>query len=293
MICLHDPGLRIGSGPKPAKLAGIPADNSWHDHCLGSIVMNVGLFSAASAMNVNQRWLEATSENLASQTVPGFKREETRFQALNAGPVMPPGAGALAAGASGSYNYPMVAGATNFTQGAFRRTEVPTDMAIEGRGFFAVEIPGVGEAYTRDGEFHVDAGGQLVTKEGHPVLGDGGPILVDPMNQENLTVLPDGTLRQGQQVLGQLRVVEFESMDSLQPVSGGLFKALPNSPGPVDSEESRVRQGFLEASNVTVVREMADMILALRGYEASQKLIHSQDERLGKTIQTLGDGAAS
>lgn len=252
--------------------------------------MNVGLYSAASAMNVNQKWLEATSENLAGQVVPGFKKQEVMFGSFQAGRTAPV-VGADGQLKHGYMNYPITASGTNFTQGPLRRTEVTTDVAIDGKGFFSVEIPGKGEFYTRDGEFHVDPEGQLITKEGYPVIGEDGPLLLDPLSQENLSITADGTLRQGTTLIGKLKVVEFPVSDGLEAVTGGLYRATQASGVPAPAENSRLRQGFLESSNVSVVKEMANMILAMRNYESNQKVLHTQDEQIGKTIQTLGESA--
>jgi flagellar basal-body rod protein FlgF len=253
-------------------------------------VMNVGLYSAAAAMNVNQRWLEATSENLAGQVVPGFKKEDVVFGSFNAGQI-PAQYRNTAPGQPKSYLYPIAAGGTNFSQGSMRRTEVPTDLAIDGKGFFVVELPGGQQGYTRDGEFHITPDGMMVTKEGLPVLSNNGPILIDPLSQARISIAADGTVRQGQNDLGKINVVEFSSPGDLTAASGGIFISRNGGPGPSESTESRIRQGYLESSNVSTVKEMSNMILAMRNYEANQKLIHTQDERLGKTIQSLGDSA--
>lgn len=253
--------------------------------------MNVGLYSAASALNVNQQWLEATSENLAAQAVPGFKKQEVIFGSMQVGDI-PASMRDVSGEGPVDYSFPVPAAGTNFTQGALRRTDINTDLALDGKGFFAVEMMDGKEAYTRDGEFKIDAQGQLVTKEGFLVLGDGGPIVADPLDKSQISILPDGSVRQGALNIGKLRVVDFNDTSELKKLSGGLFQPRQGGPGPYEVTGTRVRQGFLESSNVSTVKEMANLILAMRNYEANQKVIQNQDDKLGKIIQSLGETAA-
>ena len=253
--------------------------------------MNIGLFSAASALNTNQKWLESVSENLASQPIPGFKRTQMVVGAEIAGEV-PKEYHDVANEGPTSYLLPTSKAALNFSQGDLKRTEVKTDFALEGKGFFVVQTPGGDEVFTRDGEFKFSADGQLVNKEGYPVLGDAGPIFANALNDAQIFAEPDGTIRQGQQILGKLRVVDFGDLNNLEPYSGGLFKAKQGAPGPVEIPETKVRQGYLESANVSTVKEMAGLILAMRNYEANQKVIQNADDKLGKAIQALGESAS-
>ncbi len=118
------------------------------------------------------RWQETISENLASASVPGFKKQDFSFAAKQAGLV--PGSTNAASGAhQGTHPLLMPTGSatTNFQPGEFRMTGVKTDVAIDGRGFFEVQLPNGQNVLTRDGEFHVSSQGQLVTKEGYTVMG--------------------------------------------------------------------------------------------------------------------------
>ena len=131
------------------------------------------MYQAAAAMTGNARWQEAISENLAATTVPGFKRTEISFSNLASGFVAP--------GETGSqieqgmrYQLPSVRTSTAFSQGEFHATGVPTHVAVEGDGFFEVQLPNGELGYTRNGEFSIGNGGQLVTSQGFPVLSDGG-----------------------------------------------------------------------------------------------------------------------
>src|SRR5437868_6798651 len=131
--------------------------------------MNVGLYQAAAALNANSRWQESIAENLASSSIPGFKKQELSFRAIAAGLVP------AATQGNQHFSLPHAAPATNFSAGELKFTGAKTDVALEGSGFFAVQMPDGATAYTRDGEFQMNASGQLVTKQGHAVLGEAGP----------------------------------------------------------------------------------------------------------------------
>src|ERR1051325_2598780 len=140
--------------------------------------MNISLYQAAAALNANARWQDSIAENLASSGVPGFKKSELSFSANQAG-LMP--ANALT-GVSQHYVLPTTGSTVDFGQGQMRFTGVKSDAAIEGPGFFEVQLPSGDTAYTRDGEFQFNAQGQLVTKQGYAVISDGGPIQIDLNN---------------------------------------------------------------------------------------------------------------
>jgi flagellar basal-body rod protein FlgF len=259
---------------------------SWHIRCLAPSV-NVSLYQAASALNANARWQEMISENMASTSVPGFKKQEMSFEAVRAGMRHPTVAGSLANGQpvtlTGVRNH------LNFSPGVIKKTDVNTDFAIEGNGFFEVQMPNGASAYTRDGEFQIDTQGQLVTKQGYVVMGEGGPIQVDRATSVGITVASDGTVSQGPEVRGKLSLVAFNDPNLLTPSGGGYFLAS----NPILQENgdaaSTVRQGFLEGSNASAVLEMANLITSMRGFEANQKIIQMQDERMGRAISELGN----
>ena len=160
-------------------------------------------------------------------------------------------------------------------------------VAIEGKGFFQVQLANGTIAETRDGEFQVNAQGRLVTKEGYAVMGEGGPIQLDRNNSAPITISSTGEVSQGTDLKGKLKVVEFDQPKLLTQVSGGYFMA--NDPKiKTLASTSTLRQGYIEASNTSVVREMANMITAARGFEANQKVIQIQDDRMGRVISDLG-----
>ncbi|MCS7048931.1 MAG: flagellar hook-basal body protein [Verrucomicrobiae bacterium] len=237
--------------------------------------MNVSLTQAAAGMTAVARWQEVIAQNLAGAVVPGFKRVETAFSAATH-PYFP------------NAILPVSHVVRNFSQGHLRPTGAPTDVALDGPGFFEVQLPDGQTAFTRDGEFRVDPQGQLVTKEGHIVLGDGGPIQLDPNNGAPLSISADGTVAQGGEVRGKLRVVAFAEPHRLEWIGAGLFVARDPALVPTTAA-TPVRQGFLESGNTSPVTEMAHLIAALRQFEAMQRVLQSQDERLGRAIQELGN----
>jgi flagellar basal body rod protein FlgG len=244
--------------------------------------MNVSLYQAASALQAMDRWQETIAENLAAATVPGFKKQEVAFEAVGAGlhPI---------SGGAAQRQVLMHTGqtATNFQPGEFRVTNVKTDVAIDGKGFFEVQLPNGTTAFTRDGEFHTSSTGQLVTKEGYTVLGDGGPIQLDLNNYTQLSISSTGEISQGADLKGRLRLTEFAQPSALTRISGGYFTAPNTEAGAAPSTASTVRQGVLESANTSVVREMANLMVAMRTFEANQKMAQLHDDRMGRAINDL------
>jgi len=251
--------------------------------------MNVGMYQAAAALNANSRWQEIISENLASSSVPGFKKQELTMAAVQAG-LMP--ATSLTSNSAQFFSIPKANSVTSFAPGDIQYTGNKNDLAIEGKGFLQVQLANGTVANTRDGEFQVSDTGELVTKEGYGVLGQSGaPIQLDPHNPAPLSISATGDVSQGAEIKGKLKLVEFDKPELLTQVSGGYFiannpnlKTLPST--------STLRQGYLESSNASVVREMANMMTAMRGFEANQHVIQIQDDRMGKAISELGTPAS-
>jgi flagellar basal-body rod protein FlgF len=240
--------------------------------------MNVSLYQAAAAMNATSRWQEMIAENLAASSVPGARKLDISFAGFEAGysPVV-----------NGSRPVIPAAHTTiNFQQGAIRPGG-PMDFAIDGPGFFAVQLPNGEQGYTRDGVFQVNAQSQLVTKQGHLVLSDGGPIQFDPNNPSPITISSTGEVSQGADVKGRLSLTEFNNPQFLTGVGGGIY--LGNNPKleKSDTSTSSIRQGFVEASNTSPTTEMASLVTAMRMFEANQRVLSMQDERMGRMIHEL------
>jgi flagellar basal-body rod protein FlgG len=247
--------------------------------------VNVSLYQAASALNANARWQEVISENMASASIPGFKKQELSFEAVRAGMLSPNRAAAL----SQPVSLPATRTHLNFSAGDVRRTDGNTDFAIEGKGFFEVQLPNGATGYTRDGEFKINAQGQLVTKQGYLVMGEGGPIQIDTTLSTGITVAPDGTISQGAEVRGKMNIVAINDPNLLTPTGGGFFLAKNPAIQTETDNNSLLRQGFLEGSNTSAVAEMANMITVMRAYEANQRVVQMEDERMGRAITELGN----
>jgi flagellar basal-body rod protein FlgF len=243
--------------------------------------MNVGLYQAAAALNANSRWQEVISENLAASSVPGYKKQELSFASFQAG--LP---GAALAGAETMM--PKVSTATNFQPGTLRATGEKTDLAVEGDGFFEVQLPNGAHAYTRDGEFHLDAQGQLVTKQGYAVLGDGGPVQFDLNNPAPFSVAPTGEVSQGADVKGRIKLVSFSNPQRLTALGNGCFQPSDPTQRPQEAANATLRQGFLETANTSPVLEMANLVTAMRLFETNQRVMQMHDERMGRAISELG-----
>jgi flagellar basal body rod protein FlgG len=242
------------------------------------------LYQAAAAMSANARWQEVISENLASASIPGFKKQDMSFDAVQSGIMSQASPDGRV-----QYSIPRASSSTNFTQGSFRETGVNTDVAIDGKGFFEVQMPSGASVYTRDGEFHVNSSGQLVTKQGFAVIGEGGPIQIDTKAGGPISIAATGEISQGADVRGKLKVVDFNRPERLTQVSGGQFTNNDPSVQPVEVPTTSVRAGFLESANTSAVNEMSNLIGVMRSFESNQKIMQVHSERMAKTISELGN----
>lgn len=249
--------------------------------------MNVSLYQAASALEANLMRQQTISENLAASSVPGFKRRDMSFNAVSAG--MFPGALDEANKTQLQYLMPSYHQSTNFSQGTLMPTGSNTDVAIDGPGFFAVQGANGQTMYTRDGSFRTNSEGVLSTADGRPLLGVNGPITANTQSADPISISDNGDVSQGGLALGKLQVVSFSNPDQLQRLSAGYFGAGSQAPQAADPNATSVRQGFLEGANTTPMHEMSQLMQTLRHFEANQKMMTVQDERLGKIIQELSN----
>jgi flagellar basal-body rod protein FlgG len=180
-----------------------------------------------------------------------------------------------------------------FTQGSLIQTDNPLDVAIQGDGFFQVTLPDGTTAYTRDGSFKMDANGAVVTSDGYLL----NPQISIPAQAVNFSVNPDGTvtaLLPGQsqpQQVGQINLARFTNNAGLQPRGQNLFLQTAASGSPTVAQPGingagTLQGGYLENSNVSVVTEIVNMIVAQRAYEANSKAITTSDQMLQTAIQT-------
>jgi flagellar basal body rod protein FlgG len=247
--------------------------------------VNVSLFQAGAALDANSRWQEVIAENMAAGGIPGYKKQQLALSSLQAG-FMPTGPMA-GSKTPAMFTIPKATTSTNFSPGSMQATGVPTDVAIEGKGFFEVQLPGGTTGYTRDGQFAINSKGELTTKEGYPVIGQSGPIQLNPRDASPISISAKGDISQGTSAKGKLALAEFAQPDALTQISPSYFTAA-NPAAQSQASTSTVRQGYLEASNSSTVMEMASLMTAMRGFEANQHVIQIQDDRLGKTISEIG-----
>lgn len=245
--------------------------------------MNIGLYLGASALGALERWQDATAQNIAASSVPGYQKRQVEFSMRNAG-VLPTGA---ASGTSAqSAQFPSSRVSVSFHPGQFVGTGRELDVAIRGEGFFEVQTPDGARAYTRAGSFYTNAERVLVDAQGNTVLGEGGAPIQLLADGGPLAIAADGTLSQNGQQIGRLTIQRFADNQSLLPLSGSLFAA--NGQAPETVENPSLMQGSLETSNVQAVGEMVNLVQISRAYEAAQKVITTRDDALDKTIRAVG-----
>jgi flagellar basal-body rod protein FlgG len=168
-------------------------------------------------------------------------------------------------------------------------TGQPLDMAIAGRGWFEVMTAG-GPAYTRQGNFQLDARGRLVSAQGDPVMGTGGEIV---LAMKRFVISASGEVRDasadaGSPPLTRLRVVDFDADAQPQRLGDGLFAPMPGAKD-LQPADVQVRQGYLENANVDAGKEMTDLIVSMRHFESMQRAVQILDEMRGTAIRKLGE----
>jgi flagellar basal body rod protein FlgG len=223
--------------------------------------VNVGLYRSAVAMAAQQRRLDSISANLANVGTVGFKRGVTAAHEVE---VERP---------RGKVRGVTTLAEVDFSQGNLQRTGREHDLGLHGEGFFAVEGP-EGEGYTRDGSFHLNEGGVLVTEEGFAVAWDELRGAIDPVG---LPIVVDelGNVRQGVQDIGRLRVVDFADKGRLTKDRFGFWSAPPGLRQ--IAHEARVHQYSLEDSNANGMEEMVDMIGVQRSFEVVARAFEAID----------------
>lgn len=271
-----------------------------------------GLYTGASGMNAQQHRLDSIANNLANVDLNGYKRDTTITKAFpellmrrmndDGVYVFPIGSvdttpivGRLGTGVEVNEVY------TVFEQGAMKQTENDFDLALEGQGFLTVQTA-QGERLTRNGAFLVDVDGYLVTKDGNQALGENGPI---KLKKNNFVIDEDGTVWQNAafaaddrrlvsmqenqweaiERVDRLKIVDVKRKRYLQKEGSSFWRTTDESGEAVVLEGStrpKVRQGFLEGSNVNAVTEMVEMIEVNRAYDANQRTIQTEDSLIGK-----------
>jgi flagellar basal-body rod protein FlgG len=243
--------------------------------------------------------IDNISNNLANVNTTGYKKSRADFEDLLYQTLKAPGATAgegiaNPVGLQVGYGVRAVSSSKTFSQGDFINTENPLDLAIEGKGFLQVLRPGGEVAFTRAGNLKTDGEGRLVTSSGFVV----DPEIVIPSDTTSLTISQDGRVNvtQGNSAetveVGQLQLASFTNPAGLSSVGHNLFVATPTSgeaiiANPGENGVGTLMQGFLEGSNVKVVEEMIDLIVAQRSYETNSKVIQAADEMLQSTTRMV------
>jgi flagellar basal-body rod protein FlgG len=248
------------------------------------------LYTAASGMEAQQLNIDTIAHNLANINTSGFKQRKAQFQDLLYQNIRQAGAANTATtdipvGLQVGLGTKPVATEIIFTQGDFSATNNPLDMVIQGQGFFQIRQSTGDIAYTRNGNFHLNRDGNIVTSEGDLL----DPQITVPQDQVSVTIGSDGTVsvqQAGQsqpQQVGKIELATFQNPAGLQNIGKSLFlptqssgEAVTGTPG--ENGLGTLLQGFVEQSNVSVVDEMVSMIVSQRAYEANSKVIRTADE---------------
>ena len=228
----------------------------------------------ASSLQALMQQYQTITTNLSNASTVGYKRSAGSFL------------GALDKQLAGqdADNGVRQHAAIDLTQGSLTATGNTLDLAIDGKGFFVIETP-TGEMYTRCGSVRVNPGGRLVDSAGNNVAGEQGAIVLpSSATSEDLSVGPDGSVSAGGQILGRLKVVDFDNPAALDAVSGTMFRA-PEGAAAKAADKFNVKQGYREQSNVNVVREMVDLITVSRLYEANCKSMQKSGENMEQLLR--------
>ena len=248
------------------------------------------LYSAASGMTAQQMNVDNIAHNLANANTSGYKQRRAQFQDLLYQTVVQPGAAAgqqtiVPTGLQLGLGTRTASNEIIFTQGDFSQTNNPLDLVIQGKGFFQIRRPSGELAYTRAGSFHLDRDGNIVTSSGDPLE----PQITLPPDAQQITIGQDGTVsitQPGQtasQQAGQIQLANFPNPAGLNSLGGNLYSPTDASGDPIVGNPGgqegmgAVLQGYIEQSNVSVVEEFINLIVAQRGYEANSKVVQAAD----------------
>jgi flagellar basal-body rod protein FlgG len=248
------------------------------------------LYTAASGMSAQQTNLDTIANNLANSATAGFRQRQVQFEDMIYQNLITPGSAqtqqTLSAGLQVGLGTKSAASEVIMTQGDFNQTNGPLDLAIQGAGFFQISRPDGTIAYTRAGNFHPNNQGTLVTTNGDTVL----PAITIPSNATNVTISKYGVVtatlpgQTNAAQLGTIQLATFANPAGLNSVGGSLLEQTAASGTPItdvpggNSGMGTLQQGYLENSNVDVVAEFVQMILAQRAYESNSKVIHVADD---------------
>ena len=255
------------------------------------------LWIAKTGMDAQQTQLDVISNNLANVGTNGYKRQVAAFEDLLYQNVRQAGANSsqqtqLPTGLQLGTGVQLVATPRIFTQGNLQQTGNQFDMAINGNGFFQVQMPDGTTAYTRDGTFHIDSAGQMVNNSGFPLT----PAVTIPPTAQSVTIGADGTVsvtlpgQAAAQNVGAIQLAGFINPAGLESKGQNLFaetaaSGTPSANTPGSNGLGTLQQGYVETSNVNVVEELVSMIQTQRAYELNSKAISTSDQMLQRLSQ--------
>jgi len=248
------------------------------------------LYSAAAGMQSQQMNLDVISNNLANVNTTGYKKSKIEFQELLYQTTRAPGSeqaagNQLPTGIQVGQGSRPVATSKIFTTGDLTQTGAQLDVAIQGDGFFEVQMPDGTLAYTRDGGFKTDSSGRIVTSDGLPLQGGFQPV---PSGTTNITISANGLVTYtgaNGTTNSQVQLVRFNNPAGLLSMGSNLYKetlasGTPELGAPGTNGFGTLNQGYLEMSNVKVVEEMVNLIMAQRAYEVNSKAVQAADEMM-------------
>ena len=259
--------------------------------------MNAALWAAKTGLDAQQTEMAVISNNLANVNTTGFKEDRAVFEDLLYQNQTQAGADTSQttqspSGMSIGTGVQVMATEKDYSQGSLTHTGNPLDIAVQGQGFFQIQMPDGTLAYTRDGTFQTNAQGQLVTSSGYLVQ----PGITVPQGAQSVTIGNDGTVSvtlAGQSAatqIGQLQLANFINPPGLQPIGQNLLvqsaaSGAPQTGSPGTNGLGTLTQGQLESSNVNVVEELVNMIQTQRAYEMNSKAINTVDQMLQYATQ--------
>ncbi len=257
------------------------------------------LWTAASGMNAQQLNVDTISNNISNVDTTSYKKERLEFKSLLYQTMERASLDEADTGKPLNLQVGLgvrpIATSRMFAQGNMEKTEIKTDLAIEGEGFFMIQTGENEVAYTRDGSFKVSLGNgenQLVTSEGYRVLNSDGEPVTFPGNIpiQDLIISENGSIRymqngEEQDTGARVGVVQFANPQGLEAIGRNLYVTTSASGEPIleadgEVKQSRIVQGFIELSNVNIAEEMVNLIVAQRAYELNSKAITTSDEML-------------
>lgn len=261
--------------------------------------MNPALYVSKTGLSAQDTQLNTIANNLANASTVGFKRDRAVFEDLLYQIQRQPGAqnteeAQLPSGLQLGTGVRIVGTQKQFTEGSMQVTDQALDVAVDGRGFLQILQPDGSIAYTRNGQLHLNADGQLVNADGFQLQ----PAIFIPEDAQTITIGRDGTVSarlQGDAVpqqLGEIQVVDFVNPGGLEAAGGNLFLETASSGNPIIGVPGQdglgeIQQGMLENSNVDIVEEMVNMITTQRTYEMNSKVVSTADQMLQHITQNL------